>query len=378
MFKDRIITSECVGYGHPDKIADQISDAVLDAHLQQDPNTRAGIETMVKDNWVILGGEVRSNAQVDFDEVVGDIFDRLRFSEEHGLGRENIKVVNLLGLQSAQIAQGVDKETGEIGAGDQGFCVGFACGETENLLPLGYHVAKQICRIVCDENDCGLGPDCKAQVTVEYDTEGIAHVKHVLVSTLHLKETALGDVRSRVKELLTQHRFGLSLEQYEKLFVCNSDVKIDINPCGAWTIGGPVADCGITGRKVVVDQFGGYCNVGGGALSGKDMSKVDRSAAYMATYLARNIVNCRLADWAKVTLSYIIGDVQPSAVDVELDENHKANEAGVRHWITSNVDLSPRGIIYRFNSPILYYDTARYGHYGTGRFPWEKLDLQIQ
>ena len=376
----KIIASEYVSKGHPDKMADQVSDAILDECLRQDPNTRAGIEVLIKDNTVVLGGEITTNAIVDYDEIVKDVIDSLHFPESHDLNSENIKVVNLIGKQSQEINSGVDQSGDIIGAGDQGFCVGFASNETDVFMPLGIYIAKKICTYVASRNDLTLGPDTKAQVIVEYDEEGNAVcLKSILVSTMH--QNSLDEVRKQVRDIILSNGMGVEDGVFERYIKDNDDI-ITVNPCGAWHIGGPVSDCGVTGRKIVVDQFGGYANVGGGNLHGKDMTKVDRSAAYMARYIAKNIVAAGLAATAKVELSYMIGVPEPSSINIELTRP-KVDVELLKAWIKENVSCTPKAIIDRFagTSP-KFHNTATNGHYGVNgneeMYPWEKLDLVEQ
>lgn len=374
--KNKVIASEYVSYGHPDKVADQISDAILDALLEQDPNTRAGIETMVKDNIVVLGGEINSNADVNYDKIVRNVYLTLPYPKNHGLYPENIKVINLLGQQSQEIHQGVDKSEDEIGAGDQGFCVGYASNETETFMPLGFYLAKKICQCVASMGYLGFGPDTKSQVIVEYDDEEQGKVVSILVSTMH--QGKLEETRNIIKNLILDNYIGLSEEEHNK-YIKGQDIKIDVNPCGEWRTGGSVSDCGVTGRKIVVDQYGGYANVGGGAFSGKDFTKIDRSAAYMARYIAKNIIAAGLADHAKVELSYMIGVPEPSSINIELNRNQD-KVCAIKEFINDNVKLTPISFIKRFNGQLPRFKVlARNGHFGVNEdyeiYPWEKTDI---
>lgn len=370
----KIIVSEFVSFGHPDKMADQIADALLDEYLSVDPNTKAGIEVLVKDNIVVLGGEVKCNGTINHDLVVRDLFNTFNFSPEHNLHSENIKVINLIGKQSPEINSGVEQSNDIIGAGDQGFMVGFASNETiPEYLPLGVYLSKVICQRITNSTNLNIGPDAKTQVTVDY-TNGEPIVKHILVSTMHTGLTVY-ELRDYVKKLILTNSIGIDSNVFNKYLLNNTNLEIDVNPCGSWHIGGPVSDCGVTGRKIVVDQFGGYCNVGGGGFSGKDgNSKVDRSAAYAARYIAKNIVASGLANTCKVTLAYMIGVPEPSSMNIETDTD--VDTLWLEKTIRENVDLTPKGISDRFSlkDPI-YYATARFGHYGNDYHPWEKLDL---
>ena len=381
----KTVVCEYVGFGHPDVVADMVSDALLDEFLKQDPNTRAGIEVMVKDNIVVLGGEVKSQGRIDYDATVRRVFSSLPYPASHHLSADEIKVINLIGKQSPEISKGVDQESGLIGAGDQGWVCSMATNETEDYLPLGVHIAKKICQYVASQKELGFGPDCKSQVIVEYDEKGHGRIASILVSTMHQGD--LETDRKAIDTMIRDNRMGFSDYIFSKYFLCAlQKPNIIVNPNGEWRVGGSVSDCGVTGRKIVVNQFGGYAPVGGGNLHGKDMSKVDRSAAYMCRYLAKNIVAANIASMAKVQLSYMIGVPQPASIDVELTES-SYNVEEVTEWIKANVDLSPSGIIRRFGGGYpRYFNTARYGHYGktneemkderTARlYPWEKTDL---
>lgn len=388
MNNTKIITSEYVSYGHPDKVADQISDALLDEYLTQDRDTRAGIETMIKDNVVVIGGEVKSNATIDIENVVRSTIDTINYPESHNLRGDNIKIINLIGKQSPEISNGVDRDDCDcIGAGDQGFVVGMASNETNEYMPLGVYVARQICKSVPLVE--GLGPDVKTQVCVEYGAR-VAKIKSIIVSTMHSEDLNVEEVREIINELIKSNRVGINNVMDGDIFfkyIKDKDIDYFINVNGEWNVGGPISDCGLTGRKIVVDQYGGYCNVGGGAFSGKDMTKVDRSGAYMCRYLAKNIVDAGLADEAKVELSYIISEPQPCAIKVELKNGFETPIANldkqIEKYIKENIDLTPKGIIDRFfpcgiNS--IFYNTARNGHFGysynsTYYYPWEKTDF---
>lgn len=374
---NKLVASEFVSYGHPDKIADQIADAILDSFLIEDKNARTGIEVMVKDNIVVLGGEVNSTAVVvDYDLIVRNVYQRLKFPKNHHLQPHEIKVINLIGKQSEEIHSGVDKED-EIGAGDQGFMVGYASNETSTFMPLGYEIARTICNYV-SKRDL-LGPDTKSQVIVEYNDKNEAIGIHsILVSTMH--QCSLECVRESVEIAIRNNYVGLDEDIYEK-FIKEKYVKIDVNPCGSWQIGGPVSDCGVTGRKLVVDSYGGYCNIGGGNYSGKDFSKVDRSGAYMARYLAKNIVASGFCDTCRVTLSYMIGVAEPCSVEIDVNRNQELVPA-LKKWISNNVDLTPKGIIDRFKTDIYPFEVcSKEGHFGFndafGIFyrNWERIDL---
>lgn len=382
----KVITSEFVSYGHPDKIADTIADALLDAYLVEDKNTRAGIEVMVKDNVVVLGGEVSSNAVINYDKIVRNVFRALRFPSNHHLAPEEIKIINLIGKQSQEIHQGVDKCEDVIGAGDQGFVVGFASDDTDVFMPLGHYLAKCICQWVASQRDLGLGPDTKSQVIVERDDETCVNtVKYILVSTMHTETVDINKVREIVKTAICTNEIGIPEQVFNKYLKDNNEIEITVNPCGTWNMGGPVSDCGITGRKLVVDQYGGYSNIGGGNLSGKDYTKVDRSGAYMARYIAKNIVASGIAKTAKVELSYVIGKPEPSSVNIELTGTNDNIDVNIlKKWVINNIDLTPYGIMQRFDYAYprngFIETTGCYGitiHSDDFKkyYPWEKIDI---
>lgn len=388
----KVITSEFVSYGHPDKVADQISDALLDAYVEGDKNTRAGIETMIKDNVVVLGGEVKSNAHIDVEDVVRCVMDKINYPKSHHLSGSDIKIINLIGGQSSEISRGVDKgmdNCDNIGAGDQGFMVGMASNETNEYLPLGVYVARQICQAITHLD--GFGPDVKTQVTVDYSGKS-PKVTTIIVSTMHSDKIRLDVVRKTIKDGIMSNDIAAMNVMNQTIYneyIKDKDICFCINHNGTWNVGGPISDCGVTGRKIVVDQYGGYCKVGGGAYSGKDFSKVDRSASYMCRYLAKNIVDAELADTAKVELSYVIGRPNPCAINIELDGERKSDVIvdmvnQIKMFINKNIDLSPSGIIRRFfpnGVQPIFYNTARNGHYGFNGddefYPWEKTDISL-
>ena len=377
MFKNVTISSECVTNCHPDKMADRIADAILEAYLKEDEDARTGIEVMVKDNVVVLGGEVNSYATVNVEDVVKDLYRFwFNFPENHHLNPDNLKIINLIGQQSPEIHSGVDKENGEIGAGDQGFVVGFATNETPTYMPLGHYFASQICGWI--ENQSAIGPDAKSQVVVEYDGDGNAEIKHILVSVMNPNHT-LNEIRSLIEKKIRNGEMLIHPEMYER-YIKGKDFEIQVNPCGDWKIGGPISDCGVTGRKIVVDQYGGYCNVGGGAFSGKDMSKVDRSGAYAARYIAKSIVAAGIADVAKVEMTYVIGEPKPVSINIVLDRNEdKIPE--IKKIIEEKFPTKVADIIKAFHHVNPYISRlSRASHFGYETFdeliikyscPWE-------
>lgn len=369
----KVIASEYVSFGHPDKMADQISDALLDEYLKQDKNSLTGIEVLIKDNVVVLGGEVNSKSKINVDNVVRKTVSNIPFSDVHKLGYEDIKVINLIGQQSKEINSGIEHEDGVFGAGDQGFMVGYATNHTPSYLPLGLYIAKTICNYISINLNPLYGPDVKSQVIVEYGDNGSIKLKSILVSTMHTN-IDLTTVRINIMNHILNNLVGLDENIYKTYIQNNDDLLLTVNPCGSWNVGGPVADCGVTGRKIVVDQYGGYCNVGGGAFSGKDGTKVDRSAAYMARYLAKNIVASDITNECKVELSYIIGVPHPSSINIETDVNIDTDK--LIEFIYDEIDLTPNGIINLFGlrEPI-YSNTAKYGHFGISEYPWEDTSI---
>lgn len=351
---------EGVSYGHPDKLADIIADALVDEFIRQDANSRCGIEVMVKDNNVILGGEVSSNGSVDYDSIVRGVFEEIQYPSNHHLSSSEIKITNLIGKQSNEISKGVDKsDSDEIGSGDQGVVWGFASNDTVEYMPIGSQFARDLWKKIIEIKD--LGPDIKTQVSVKSSGE----IKEIVVSTMHQCE--LDKVHFYVDEKIKE----LIETKYAEHISDKFDVVINLN--GEWYIGGPVSDCGITGRKLVVDFYGASCPIGGGNLSGKDCSKVDRSGAYLARYIAKNIVASGLADAAKVELGFIISKPTPSAIDIEL-KNGKVEVDKIIEWIETNMDLSVKHIIDKFRN-VLFKETSKNGHFGVNTYPWEQLDL---
>ena len=358
----RYITTECVAWGHPDKVADQISDAILDAYLKLDPTSKVAVETMVKDNTVVLGGEVRSNAIIDYNNIIKDIVKEIGYTDaEHGFFYKNLTIINLIGKQSPEINSAVEISDEEVTSGDQGFMVGYATDETPNYMPLGSYISRKVIDSVVKVN--GLGPDAKSQVTIEEDGDK-RRIESILVSTMHKKELSLEDVRSLITLDFINNIPGLN-------GMVDSNTKLYINPAGSWNVGGPVSDCGITGRKIVVDQYGPYCPVGGGAFSGKDSSKTDRSGAYLARYIAKNIVANKLAKECKVEISYMIGVAEPSSINV--DTFGTGDDKSLVEWVTNNFPLTPSGVVNLFNMNQPIYRKTAICHFGDDTYPWEKV-----
>ena len=372
-----LFTSESVSMGHPDKICDQISDAILDAMLADDPHSRVAVETMVATGLVVVAGEVTTNTYVDIQEVVrgkikeiGYTDSRLQFADE------SCAVLVALNKQSADIAMGVDRE----GAGDQGMMFGFACRETEDLMPLpiqlSHRLVERHAEVRREQVIPGLRPDAKSQVTIEYENGVPRAVDTVVLSTQH--DPSWNSRQDELRKQVIEHILKPVLGDH-----WNAAITVHVNPTGNFEIGGPHGDAGLTGRKIIVDTYGGRGRHGGGAFSGKDPTKVDRSAAYMARYVAKNIVAAGLADECEVQLSYAIGVAEPTSVFVDTFGTAKADESKIAEAVRSVFPLTPKGIIETLGlrSPI-YSPTARHGHFGRkpyeknglAFFPWEKID----
>lgn len=372
----KVFTSESVSEGHPDKIADQISDAVLDAIIKQDPKARVACESFVKTGMVIVGGEVTTSAWVDIEDLVRKTVSEIGYtSSEMGFDGESCAVLNAIGKQSPDIAMGVDREDEDPyaqGAGDQGLMFGYASNETEVFMPAPITYAHRLMKRQAEVRKAGelpwLRPDAKSQVTFVYDDAGkpIA-IDAVVLSTQHAPDVDQKTLREAVMETIIKP--VLPTEWLSK------DTKYFINPTGQFIIGGPMGDCGLTGRKIIVDTYGGMARHGGGAFSGKDPSKVDRSAAYAARYVAKNIVAAGLADRCEIQVSYAIGVAEPTSISVETFGTGKVAESLIDAIVRDNFDLRPYGLIQMLdlNRPI-YQSTAAYGHFGRDEFPWEALD----
>ena len=377
----KTFTSESVSEGHPDKVCDQISDAILDAYLAGDPESRVACETLVKNNEVIVAGEITSSSSPDLDNIIRKTILSIGYdNDELGFNGNNCKIVNLISKQSPDIAQGVNEGEGENleqGAGDQGLMFGYACSETESLMPapidLSHRLVKQQSEVRKNGDLDWLRPDAKSQVSAEYDDAGnIIGLSAIVLSTQHDPDISQDELKIKV------------LEKIIKPIVRNDWLpdanKIFINPTGRFVLGGPVGDCGLTGRKIIVDTYGGMARHGGGAFSGKDPTKVDRSAAYAARYIAKNVVGSKIAEKCLIQLAYAIGVSKPLSIYVDLFDNDLDKNKFVVEKIKENFDLSPRGIreMLNLNKPI-YEKTSAYGHFGrapeeNGSFSWEKTD----
>lgn len=382
-----LFTSESVTEGHPDKICDQISDAVLDSLLQQDPMSRVACETAITTGLVLVMGEVTTSGYVDIQKIVRDTIREIGYdASEKGFDANTCGVIVALDEQSADIAMGVnkaleakentmsDKEIDAIGAGDQGMMFGFATNETEEFLPYPIALAHKLTRKLTEVRKNGtlayLRPDGKSQVTVEYDENGKPiHINAVVLSTQHDANVSQEQIHADIKKYVFEPVLPSDL--------INEETKYFINPTGRFVIGGPNGDSGVTGRKIIVDTYGGYARHGGGAFSGKDCTKVDRSAAYAARYVAKNLVAAGLADRCEIQLSYAIGVAYPTSIMVDTFGTGKLSDRELVDIIRTNFDLRPAGIIQMLNlrRPI-YKQTAAYGHFGRTDLdlPWEKLD----
>lgn len=370
-----IFTSESVSEGHPDKMADQISDAVLDAIIKDDPHARVAVETMVKTGMAVIAGEVRTNTYVDLEDIVRDVILDIGYnSSDVGFDGASCAVLNAIGKQSGDIAMGVDEgEDKELGAGDQGLMFGYATNETDVLMPAAiYYSHRLVQRQAYLRKNKVLGwlrPDAKSQVTLRYENGKPVAVDAVVLSTQHEPDIKLKDLQEAVMEEIVKPVLPAEW--------LHADTKYHLNPTGQFIIGGPVGDCGLTGRKIIVDTYGGAARHGGGAFSGKDPSKVDRSAAYAGRYVAKNIVAAGLAERCEIQVSYAIGVAEPTSVSVNTFGTNKVDEAQIAELVRKHFDLRPRGIIEMLDlrRPI-YRNTAAYGHFGReeAEFTWEATD----
>jgi S-adenosylmethionine synthetase len=375
MANDFLFTSESVSEGHPDKIADQISDAVLDAMLKQDPKARVAVETMVKTGMAIIAGEVTTSAWVDLEELTRrTILDIGYNSCDFGFDGATCAVLNAIGKQAPDIAQGVDRADPRLqGAGDQGLMFGYATNETESLMPAPIHYAHKLVQRQAQERKNGtlpwLRPDAKSQITFRYENNKPVGVEAVVLSTQHGPDIGQKELEEAVMEVIIQ-----PVIPAEWLDSCK---RFHINPTGRFVIGGPQGDCGLTGRKIIVDTYGGMARHGGGAFSGKDPSKVDRSAAYAARWVAKNIVAAGLAERCELQISYAIGVAEPTSITVETFGTSKLSNQELTRLVRDNFDLTPYGIILELDliRPI-YQSTAAYGHFGRDdpAFTWENTD----
>ena len=378
--KNFLFTSESVSEGHPDKVSDRISDMVVDNYLSADPHSRVACETLTTTNKVVLAGEVRG-PEINKDDLISKVRDCIKdigYDQDGFTWKEATKIESHLHSQSADIAMGVDASGNkDEGAGDQGIMFGYACDETDVLMPAPIHYSHKILRLMAEDRKSGklknIEPDSKSQITIEYKDGKPASVKSVVISTQHSKDVNQTDVRNLVKPYIEK--------AIPKNLLSNlNEEEIYVNPTGNFVIGGPDGDAGLTGRKIIVDTYGGAAPHGGGAFSGKDPTKVDRSAAYASRYLAKNIVASKISDRCLIQLAYAIGVSKPLSIYVNLFNNDEEQNKHVEKLIRENFDLSPRGIreMLSLNKPI-YQKTAAYGHFGRepeedGSFSWEKTD----
>ncbi|MCU0238726.1 MAG: methionine adenosyltransferase [Pyrinomonadaceae bacterium] len=363
-----LFTSESVTEGHPDKISDQISDAILDAILAQDPTARVACETLVTTGLAVVAGEITTTANINHQKIIRETINEIGYNDaQFGYDCNTCSVINALGTQSPDIAQGVD--TG--GAGDQGLMFGFACNETPELMPMPIQLAHNLTRKLSEVRNNGklpyLRPDGKSQVSVEYRDGKPFRIDAVVISSQHADEVTNEQLRKEIKEQVIEAVIPAEL--------LDDNTKFHINPTGRFVVGGPMGDAGLTGRKIIVDTYGGYAPHGGGAFSGKDPTKVDRSAAYMARYIAKNIVAAGLADKVTVQLAYAIGVAEPVSVLVDTHGTGKVDETKLSDAVRKNFSLTPKGIIEALDlrRPI-YKATAAFGHFGREGFSWEKTD----
>ncbi len=371
--KSKVFTSESVSEGHPDKIADQISDAILDAYLSKDRNARVACETMVKTGMVLIGGEISSNAVVDLESLTRQTIDEIGYhSSDMGFDYETCAVLAAVGKQSADIAQGVDEADNKcLGAGDQGMMFGYASNETDVYMPAPITYAHRLMKKQAELRKNGhlpwLRPDAKSQLTFRYQNGKPVTIDTIVLSTQHHPDISQSQLQEAViEEIIKPTLPSKWLGKHTRYFV---------NPTGRFVIGGPQGDCGLTGRKIIVDTYGGMARHGGGCFSGKDPSKVDRSAAYAARYVAKNIVAAGLASRCEIQLSYAIGISEPTSVDIETFETNTIPIEKIDRLVSENFDLTPQGIIDMLDlkQPI-YRQTATYGHFGDKDVPWESLD----
>ncbi len=370
-----LFTSESVSEGHPDKISDQISDAVLDAIIEQDPKARVAVETLVKTGMALVAGEVTTTAWVDIEEIVRNTVLEIGYTDsDMGFDGASCAVLNAIGKQSPDIAQGVDRASAEAqGAGDQGLMFGYATNETDVLMPAPIDFSHRLVRRQAEVRKNGtlpwLRPDAKSQVTFVYEHYKPVAIDAVVLSSQHSPDVSLEDLREGVMEEIIKPVLPESL--------LRKDTKYHINPTGRFEIGGPMGDCGLTGRKIIVDTYGGAARHGGGAFSGKDPSKVDRSAAYACRYVAKNIVAAGLADRCEIQVSYAIGVAEPTSISVHTFGTGKLSDARLTELIRDNFDLTPYGILKMLDliRPI-YRPTAAYGHFGREDIDltWERTD----
>jgi len=372
MAKNFLFTSESVTEGHPDKMADQVSDAILDYIIERDPNARVACETLLSNGFCVIAGELKTSTYAPMQDIAREVIREIGYTDaQFGFDYRSAGVLNGIGEQSPDINQGVDQADGEIGAGDQGLMFGYACRETDVLMPLPIHLSHKLTSGLADARKSGvipfLRPDGKAQVSVRYVDGKPTVVDTIVVSTQHAPDVDQDKLREAVIEEIIMKKIPKEL--------LADDIKYHINPTGRFVIGGPQGDAGLTGRKIIVDTYGGSCPHGGGAFSGKDPSKVDRSAAYMARYIAKNLVAADVCEKVTIQLAYAIGVVEPVSVFVDTMGTSNVDESKLEGCVREVFKLTPRGIIESLDllKPI-YKKTAAYGHFGREGFSWEATD----
>ncbi len=373
MEREFLFTSESVSNGHPDKIADQISDAILDAYLKEDENAKVACEVLITENLIVITGEFKknSNNSIDVENIAREVLRNIGYEKRWNFDPDNCKIIPIIKEQCEEITKGVEKSQGKIGAGDQGMMFGYATNETSEFMPLPLVLAHKLMM----EHDKlrrvkgfeWIGPDAKSQVTVRYKNNKPLYVENVVVSTLHSNNMSEKDVKEQIKTYL--------IDKVVPKEIRSDNFSTFINPAGAFTKGGPKTDTGLTGRKIVVDTYGGFCPNGGGCFSGKDATKVDRSASYMARFLAKNIVASGYAERCTIQIAYAIGCTSPVSLMVDLHNTGRIEEKILEKKITDKYDLSPGGIIekLKLKQPI-YQKTAAFGHFGRADFEWEKIE----
>ena len=378
MSKSFIFSSESVGEGHPDKVSDSISDSILDACLEQDPQSRVACETLVKSNCVTIAGEITTDAKFDYEDVVREAIRKIGYiNDDDVFHADQVFITNQLTAQSRDIGQGVDasaadgKATAEQGAGDQGIMFGYACNETDELMPAPVMFAHRILRRMADLRHAGekapwLRPDCKSQVALQYEGGKMVGIKNVVVSTQHAADVT----NETIRDFISEEVIKPSLPQE----LLSSDTEFLINPTGRFVIGGPQGDSGLTGRKIIVDTYGGWGRHGGGAFSGKDPSKVDRSAAYMCRWVAKNVVAAGLAERVEIQLAYAIGHPEPTSITLDCFGTEKVEEGKIELAVREVFSFKPAEIVSQLNllRPI-YRETTHYGHFGKTDLPWEEI-----
>jgi len=377
MSKSFIFSSESVGEGHPDKVSDSISDSVLDACLEQDPHSRVACETLVKSNCVTIAGEITTASKFDYEDVVREAIRKIGYTNDDDVFHaDQVFITNQLTAQSRDIGQGVDaaaadgKGTAEQGAGDQGIMFGYACNETEELMPAPVMFAHRILRRMAEVRHAGekapwLRPDCKSQVALQYEDGKMVAIQNVVVSTQHAADAS----NNLIREFITEEVIKPSLPQN----LLTPDTEYLINPTGRFVIGGPQGDSGLTGRKIIVDTYGGWGRHGGGAFSGKDPSKVDRSAAYMCRWVAKNVVFAGLADRVEIQLAYAIGHPEPTSITLDCFGTEKVDESKIEKAVREVFSFKPADIVSQLNLLRPFYrETTHYGHFGKAGLPWEE------